>query len=492
MAATARLDAPPPREIRIARLRIRTSRAGPEARAADRRAVERELIGADLVLPELPPAALLVVRRLADPLPCSLGRGRFRPPEAWERSVREALDRCLRRADRPDGGGRVPAGAEAVLFADPSELSACRIRALLRGANPWWAETLSGPVTVAQGVEEMLAACPRELPAVLGRLAAWGELPRALEALGTRGVRRLLDAIVSAHGLPPPLAGLSDMNGAAAAPGLPGPAAPQPRATSAGPAGDRRDGPAPDPWEPWSLPTDPAPRSRAARALLGVCFGLLRSPTRLRAPETLRAAIRWWHDGPLVEEAAREGRSGSGDAPVTHGARTPGRGTAGRTRRGPRDTRRPPPAGPGSTAHGAVEPAGSADVVQRRAPPPQATGSTGRAAAPMPSHRDRTPLDRTRRIRRHGTSSRSSGARSTPSRRDPPGSARTPRIEPRGRIAGAAKGVRPPPAAPVVEAGARDSPTAPPIMRPGAARHRSATGRARRPRSAPSTSPEPP
>src|SRR5690606_22411308 len=65
------------------------------------------------------PSAVRVVRSVPDPLPGRLAPGgpAARVDPAWERAVREALDRCCRRAARPTRGV-LPASAEAVLFAD--------------------------------------------------------------------------------------------------------------------------------------------------------------------------------------------------------------------------------------------------------------------------------------------------------------------------------------------------------------------------------------
>src|SRR4051794_36853990 len=77
------------------------------------------LLGAARMEPAgLPPSALLVVRRLADPLPGSFSSrdSALGPPAVWERAVSEAIGRLARNAARP-ALGPVPADAEAVVFA---------------------------------------------------------------------------------------------------------------------------------------------------------------------------------------------------------------------------------------------------------------------------------------------------------------------------------------------------------------------------------------
>src|SRR5262245_46485428 len=89
----------------------------------------------------LPPAAVLCVRRLADPLPGTLvlETGGARPPPEWERAFVESLERKLRGAARP-AREAVPAAAEAVLFADWAELLACLARDARDGTAwlRWW------------------------------------------------------------------------------------------------------------------------------------------------------------------------------------------------------------------------------------------------------------------------------------------------------------------------------------------------------------------
>jgi len=95
--------------------------------------------------PGLPPAAVLCVRRLADPRPgtLSLRAGGERPPPEWERAFASALEGLLRWAARP-AHEAVPANAEAVLFADQAEMMACLARDRSDGATwtRWWWRSL--------------------------------------------------------------------------------------------------------------------------------------------------------------------------------------------------------------------------------------------------------------------------------------------------------------------------------------------------------------
>ncbi|HEX2076801.1 MAG TPA: hypothetical protein VHG08_03805, partial [Longimicrobium sp.] len=124
-------------DVAVSTLRLRSAAAD---RPALRLRAARELRAAELAPAGLPPAAVLVVRRVRDPLPGRFGAGHGRPPPAWERAVRDALAAAARGAARPDREGWLPPGAEAVLFADEAEAAACLVRDWLRGtvAERWW------------------------------------------------------------------------------------------------------------------------------------------------------------------------------------------------------------------------------------------------------------------------------------------------------------------------------------------------------------------
>src|SRR5690242_17368025 len=67
-----------------------------------RTAVSGAVAAAELEPAGLPPAAILIVRRLADPLPGRLSSWRSRGADlAWERAGRAALQQLWERAARP-------------------------------------------------------------------------------------------------------------------------------------------------------------------------------------------------------------------------------------------------------------------------------------------------------------------------------------------------------------------------------------------------------
>ena len=122
------------------------------------------------------------------------------PAPAWGSAVARSLDDCAARAARP-AVEAVPAAANAVVFADRSELLACAARDWCRGAlfaHWWWAALgLSAPERVAAA----LAAEPQVLPAVFARLAAAGDLEVFVTRLCEAEVVRLVRVVAAAFGV---------------------------------------------------------------------------------------------------------------------------------------------------------------------------------------------------------------------------------------------------------------------------------------------------
>jgi hypothetical protein len=86
--------------------RVRVIGGGVDAVTARLR-LQAALGGCDLRPPGLPPAALLLVRRLGAPpgVALPLEAGGVRPPPEWEAGLVAALERALRSAARPASTG---------------------------------------------------------------------------------------------------------------------------------------------------------------------------------------------------------------------------------------------------------------------------------------------------------------------------------------------------------------------------------------------------
>jgi hypothetical protein len=144
--------------------------------------VERLLAAADLVGTRLPPAAVLVVRTLRDPLPGRLDVAGIGPDRAWEQCVRDTLDDLVLTAARP-AAAPPGANAPAVVFADRAELLACAWRDCLRsgGLVAWWWRALR--LDDVRRVHAALAESPRELPGVLAMLERTGDAVGCVDML---------------------------------------------------------------------------------------------------------------------------------------------------------------------------------------------------------------------------------------------------------------------------------------------------------------------
>lgn len=184
----------------VARLRVR----GAVDPLAARLRLESMLAVARLRPLCLPPAAILCVRRLRDPLPgaLSLRRLDLRPPPAWERALDVALDDLARRAARP-ADGAVPPSADAIIFADRAELLACLAADLLSGsiAQRWWWARLVDVASSPRAVIDAFLDAPEHAPAALAQLASRSLVAPFLSLFSSDDARALLDRVVERHGL---------------------------------------------------------------------------------------------------------------------------------------------------------------------------------------------------------------------------------------------------------------------------------------------------
>ena len=207
--------------VEIGRLHARVDRDSPALRAA----VEARVTAAELRPAELPPAAILIVRRAevaAQLRPWPTGADR-----PWELACRDALSAAARAAARPDRG-RLPDGAAAVLFRDEAELLACLALDLAGGvaARRWWWRF----VRVRSSVAQQLAERPAAVPAAIAELCSWQRIERVAAALGDGGAAAVLRVVADVYGAPA-VAAVADVPVAEAPSWLPAPAAvPEPRA----------------------------------------------------------------------------------------------------------------------------------------------------------------------------------------------------------------------------------------------------------------------
>ena len=190
-------------------------RAAPAHAHLVRLRASHQLQVADLAPAGLPPAAMLVVRHLTDPLPGRFDSKRLRPRGDWERAVRGALSSAARSAARPDARGRLDASAAAVLFDDEAQLIACLLVDRAHGGTAsawWWALLLprlnlppAGAIGAPHDLAAILVARPREAPAALAIVVRWGEAAAVARAVTAAGATAALRSLAREHSVPLPV-----------------------------------------------------------------------------------------------------------------------------------------------------------------------------------------------------------------------------------------------------------------------------------------------
>lgn len=274
------------------------------AGAGTRLRVQRVLGGAALEPPGLPPAAVLVVRSLADPLPGRLAPrpGDVRAPAEWESAVRGALAEQWRGAARP-ARGPVPAGASAVYFADTAEMIAAFARDAAAGdvARWWWRAVLKGlPGGPVAALTALWAREARHLPAAVEQLAATGDAARVLASIPAPQVARLLAAVAWAWDAPgllaaPPSSGEVDAGNSTTLTTIGADDAdPSRRSSVERASADRSRTTVAPPWTGF-LPVDAVPAGLAPEpaALLGLSLMLSRAPHVARGRDFVARFVRW-------------------------------------------------------------------------------------------------------------------------------------------------------------------------------------------------------
>jgi len=340
----------------IGQLRVRVSGLDPllaRLRAAS-------LLGAAELRPaSLPPAAILCVRALADPLPGALPihQAGPRPTAAWQRAAAAALDQLARTAARP-ARGPVSPGAAAVIFADQAELLACLASDWCAGllAARWWWRGLLARAPVGRAVVMAWLDTPAYVPVALDHLARAGALTRFVSRLAPTEVAGLLRAVIQTFGLTELRAPVEDLLQHIASPGLftssaVASAAPSEATGTARQASGRTQvasstvpgkhaqgvpsldqllpvsqaplkgagRPAP-PWQPWAPASATAGLDLAQCCLIGIGLGLARAPLAVRGRPFAISLARWQATQTVRQPS---GPTREGDLPETQMVRAP-------------------------------------------------------------------------------------------------------------------------------------------------------------------------
>jgi hypothetical protein len=264
----------------------------------------RLLAGLDVRAASLPPSAVLLVRRLADPRPRSLDPSDpgVRPPPLWERALQDAIDHAAGQAARP-AEGPVPPSAEAVVFLDPAELLACLARDCLLGTvsvNWWWQAWLraSGRSTLELVLDAWIREA-RHVPAAVVALHDRRLAPAFVRALSARQARALFVALAEAYEIPALAAPTPGAHVPIVPPrGVRTRSARRNRASRRGRAVEDLSTRRPDavgpPWRPLVPPASvPETLDLEQRTLLGVALALARAPLAVRTHAFQRAFLVW-------------------------------------------------------------------------------------------------------------------------------------------------------------------------------------------------------
>jgi hypothetical protein len=187
-----------PATARVGKVTIRAAAA--EA-LPSRWRVEHELARADWSVPDLPPSALLVLRRL-----------RMAPTPAATRTRGALAGRVSAALRAGAGAGRRPwldsaaAAAGAVWFADEAELVACLVRDWLAGAVParWWWSAVLGRRGPREWLRAEALGRGEVLVPALALLAATDGAVRWASALDDQEVEEAVRAVTRAFALVPP------------------------------------------------------------------------------------------------------------------------------------------------------------------------------------------------------------------------------------------------------------------------------------------------
>ncbi len=296
----------------VARDPLRVRRRAPDGELEVKLRVAHLVESADLEPRELSPAAVLIVRRLPDPLPHALRSGTFAlsPSQRWEHAARTALADVARRAARP-AHEAVPANAAAVLFADQAELLACFSRDYLRGQATslwWWRAILR---SFPSGARVLLDAWRRDIryvPATVAQLSRTGDAAWVLNSFTPQQAWTVLQDLARCFGLDFLLGALQQPWDARMQLTSPGEDVGSHTVQEITSHTRRSENPVPS--APWSgLCNDavvPAGLGMECSALLGVSLALCHSLTTVRSRKFAAAFALW-------RQVARFGRTDGGE-----------------------------------------------------------------------------------------------------------------------------------------------------------------------------------
>jgi hypothetical protein len=297
--------------------------------------VARLLGAADLEPRGLPPSAVLLVRRMDDPLPSRFVPDKFaaRVTPEWEGATRNAIENHYRRAARP-ANESVSESAEAVLFSDGAEMLACLARDLCRGTATrfwWWRTKLRvRPFSLRKRfgyVDTMLAtwqADIRYLPAMLTLLVSWNQAENVLRALSPAEAWQTLWYLAREYGVSIPSSFATATIPVQSGTHL------QTESAMRTPTGNQSArGELYPPWEPLIPGTlFPKSLSREQLSLLGVALILHKAPQVASNPAFAARFVQWFTSAQTASSDISEPRLPSGETYLSSQLSSQDAGTA--------------------------------------------------------------------------------------------------------------------------------------------------------------------
>lgn len=279
----------------VARLRVHSRTRDP---LATRVRVEAMLSSATLAPPGLATSAILIVRRLRDPMPgkmAAAGSSWWLSPQ-WQGAVQAQMAGLMRQALRPLHGA-ADGAADAVLFDDEAELAACLVRDWLQGrtAERWWWTSVLGGLVPAQWLQQRVLSRGELLAPTIAVLARHGLAVAWLARLEDAQAEQALVCIGRAHALP-----------SAPTPGVPARARSEAATAALEQAAREESAPMRRTQQPAALarlaivvPEALAPALRPTqRRLLAVALALARAPAWARTSQLARALDALDRQGP--------------------------------------------------------------------------------------------------------------------------------------------------------------------------------------------------
>lgn len=280
--------------------------------------IESQLDADELTPSNLSPSAILIVKRIHDPMPRTLQRAAhgIKANKSWSQAVREKLEHELVNAGRP-AKYCVPDTANAVLFNDRAELVASLAMDISLGqrSSHWWWKNIAttfpeliqsqAPLSTQDLLYSLLADRTELLPSVFTCLQQRQMAVNVITLLTVESCEDLLNRLAAIFELSRKIISYNHANNKRTLPACSSNKIYDYSATKNRPLSDLDNLYEPDkqkhsltlqePWADWLPPRIVhTPLSPQHRCLLGICLGLHKKPFQIRHQQFSERAHQWW------------------------------------------------------------------------------------------------------------------------------------------------------------------------------------------------------